>query len=183
MDSSDSDVVQQLWSARFGGDPATQETWIDAALDPGHTAAATVAVPSEGESVVGFGVLEVGGPAYTRRYLSLDALGLDPPLDDRNGLFHMYCVHADWGGRGIGSALFAHHLERLAEREVACAFGLAWHRPHTVDSRLLFERHGFGCLAAVERYYARFEERPHCPDCDGLCSCAASVYARSVESR
>jgi len=178
--ASDADAVQRLWRRRFGGDAVTQRRWIEAAFNPDHTATATVASLSKSNAVVAFGLLEVAGVAYTRRYLSLDPLGLEPTLAPQNGIFHMYCVRREWSGRGIGTALYAHHLQDLARRDISRAFGLAWHRPHTTDSRALFEKHSFRCLATVEAYYGRFERRPQCPDCGGTCSCTASLYARSV---
>lgn len=179
MAASDADAVKQLWSARFGGTRMTQDRWIEAALNPDHTATGTV-VTTPSHPVAGFGMLDVGDPDYTRRYLSLDALDLDPDLAPRNGILHMYCVRAECEGRGIGSALYGHHLDHLAEKGVPRAFGLAWHRPHIVDSRVLFENNGFTCLATVDRYYGRFDGRPHCPDCEGACTCTASLYARRM---
>lgn len=179
LTASDADAVKQLWSARFGGAPATQDRWIEAAVNPDHTAIGTVATTSS-RSVAGFGMLDVGAPEYTRRYLSLDALDLDVDLAPRNGIFHMYCVHVECEGRGIGSALYAHHLDHLAKEEVPRAFGIAWHRPHTVDSRALFDTNGFTRLTTVDRYYGRFEGRPHCPDCEEDCTCTASLYARRI---
>jgi ribosomal protein S18 acetylase RimI-like enzyme len=178
--ASDADAVQRLWNRRFGGDAARQRRWIEAALNPDHTATAAVASPSNSSTVVAFGLLEVGGVAYTRRYLSLDSLGLEPSLAPQNGLLHMYCVRREWSGWGIGTALYAHHLQDLSTRDVPRAFGIAWHRPHTTDSRALFEKYSFRCLSTVEAYYGRFERRHHCPDCGGRCSCTASLYARSV---
>jgi GNAT superfamily N-acetyltransferase len=152
---------------------------MDAVLDPTRTAAAWVAV-AEG-AVVGFGVLEVGGPDYVRHYLGLDTLDLDAPLADRNGLFHMCCVREAWEGRGIGTALHQRRLDALADRGVPRAHGIAWHRPpgHP-DSRALFAAHGFTQVASIERYYARAQERAHCPACGGDCSCSASLYTRAV---
>ena len=181
MASSDADTVQRLWYCRFGGDAATQAKWIAAALAPDHSATGTVAAAPSGDAVVAFGLLEIADAAYTRRYLSLDAVGLDLSLASQNGIFHMYCVHPDWEGQGLGSALYARHLRRLIDTGVPRAVGISWHRSHTVDSRALFEKHGFTCRTTIERYYDRFEERPHCPDCDGPCSCTASLYARSID--
>lgn len=178
----DAGAVKRLWRTRFGGSEDTQERWVEAALDPAHSATAAVVVSAAGDEVVAFGLLEIGDPAYTRRYLSLDPLGLSPPLASRNGIFHMYCVRRRWEGRGIGTALYRRHLRSLADREIPRAFGIAWHRPHTTDSRVLFEKYDFRRLATVERYYDRFGERPHCPDCNGDCTCPASLYARRVES-
>jgi GNAT superfamily N-acetyltransferase len=182
MAIGDTDAVQRLWSARFGGAPTTQQNWITAALDDSHSAVGLVAGAPPGDTVVGLSLLDVGDRAYTRRYLGLDALGLHPPLADRNGLLHLSCVHADWERRGIGTAFYERRLAILRERDVPRAFGISWHRPHTVDSRVLFEKHGFTGLASVERYYARTTPRPHCPDCDGPCTCTASLYARSLAS-
>jgi GNAT superfamily N-acetyltransferase len=181
MASSDVDVVKRLWETRFGGDPSTQTNWIEAALAPAHSATAIVAVSSEADIVVGFTLLEVGGPHYTRRYLSLNALDLTPDLTDRNGIFHLSCVRADWEGRGVGSAFYERRLALLADRNVSRAYGIAWHRPHTTDSHALFEKYGFTCLSTIDRYYDRFEDRPHCPDCPGSCTCTASLFARPIE--
>jgi GNAT superfamily N-acetyltransferase len=180
MVASDAEVVQTLWKDRFGGDASTRQSWVDAALDPDRSATGTVAVPSEHGPVVAFGFLEIGDDAYARRYLSLDPLGLAPPLAAQNGMLHLYCVRPDWEGQGIGTALYARHLRILAERTIPLAFGIAWHRPHTVDSRVLFEKHGFRRLDTVKRYYDRFEERSRCPDCGANCSCTASLYTRKV---
>jgi len=178
MQPSDAERVRTLWASRFGGAPATRQKWIDAVRAPTRSAEASVAVSDATATVVGFGILEVGGRAYTRRYLGLDVLDVDAPLADRNGLFHMCCVAVDWEHRGIGSALHARRLHRLQERGGGRAFGIAWHRAHTVDSRVLFEKHGFSPLATIDRYYARTTPRPWCPDCQGPCRCAATLYAR-----
>lgn len=177
---ADADAVKQLWSARFGGDPSTQENWIEAALTPSHSAVGCVAVASSTDEVVGLAFLDVAGRDYTRRYLGLPTLDLHPPLADRNGIFHLYCVRKEWEGRGIGSAFYERCLDELADRHVPRAFGIAWHRPHTVDSRVLFEKYDFECLTTVEEYYSRTGSRPHCPDCSGPCSCTASLFAHTM---
>lgn len=178
----DADPVQRLWSERFGGAASTQQNWIEAALNPAHSAVGLVAVDASTDAIVGLSFLDVGDRDYTHRYLSLDALDLDPPLADRNGVFHLSCVRSDWEGRGVGSAFYEHRLAVLRERSVLRAVGIAWHRPHTVDSRVLFENYGFTRLATVERYYDRFDERPHCPDCGSSCTCTASLYLRSIHA-
>jgi GNAT superfamily N-acetyltransferase len=178
---ADTHPARVLWRRRFGGDPETQQRWMEAALAPDRPVTATVAVPAATDAVVGVGLLDVAGPAHTRRYLSLDALDLGPPLAPRNGLFHVYCVRSDWEGRGIGTALYRRHLRHLRTEGVRRAFGISWHRPHTIDSRVLFEKCEFVRLAMVERYYERFSERPHCPDCDGACTCDASLHARTIK--
>lgn len=182
MKPADTDVAQRLWTTRFGGARSTQEHWIEAALDPRHSATGFVAVSSSNEAVVGISFLEVGTPDYTRQYLGLDVLDLNLPLADENGLFHLSCVRADWEGRGIGSAFYDRRLDVLAERSVPRAFGIAWHRPHAVDSRVLFEKYDFTRLATVERYYARTGSRKHCPACKGVCTCTASLYTRTIDA-
>ena len=178
---ADAAAVRELWSARFGGDSSTQTNWIEAALHPFHTAAGIVAVTCPGDTVVGASLLDVGGREYTREYLGLSVLDLEVPLTDRNGVFHLSCVRADWEGRGIGSAFYERRLAILAERGVPHAFGIAWHRPAPVDSRVLFEKYEFARLVTVERYYARTDPRPHCPACTGTCMCTASIYGRPVD--
>lgn len=178
MGLGDREAVRDIWDARFGGRRSTQENWIDAALDPTHSAAGFVAVQRPEDEVLGFSFLEVGSPDYTRQYLGLDVLDLDPPLADRNGLFHLSCVRVEWAGQGIGSAFYERRLEVLAGRDVPRVFGIAWHRPHTVDSRVLFDKWDFTCFATVDRYYSRTDERPYCPECNGACMCTASLYYR-----
>lgn len=179
MTPTHADEVQHLWADRFGGRSSTQQSWIDAALASQHSAMGFVAAHRDENDVVGFALLEVGGRSYTRQYLGLDTLALTLPLEDRNGIFHMCCVRADWEGMGIGSAFYARRLHALSERNVSRTVGIAWHRPHSVDSRRLFEKWGFRSVATIERYYARTESRPNCPDCGGPCTCTATLYART----
>jgi len=181
MAAADRTAVQKLWSKRFGGDPSTQDNWIDAALDTSRSATGIVATAPSTEAVVGFSFLDVGDPAYTREYLGLDALDLTAPIVGRNGIFHLSCVDGDWEGRGIASRFYERRLARLRQRNVRRAFGIAWHRPHTVDSRVLFEHYQFTRLATVDRYYARTSGRMHCPDCGPEpCTCTASLFARAL---
>jgi GNAT superfamily N-acetyltransferase len=177
---TDTDVAKQLWTARFGGAPSTQQNWMAAALAPSHTALGLVAVAPQIDELVGVSFLDVGRRAYTRRYLGLNALDLAPSLADRNGIFHLSCVRADWEDQGIGSAFYERRLEALASRDVPRAFGTAWHRPAPVDSRVLFEKFDFTCLATIEQYYSRTGTRPTCPACSGACQCTASLYGRTV---
>jgi GNAT superfamily N-acetyltransferase len=175
----DARAVKRLWSERFGGDPDTQQNWIDAVLDTTHAAAGCVAVQeSEG---VGTSFMDVGSRAYTRQYLGLDVIDLDFPLTDENGIFHLSCVREDKEGRGIGSAFYERRLAEMFDRGVRQAFGIAWHRPHTVDSRVLFEKYDFERLTTAETYYTRTGDRPHCPDCTGPCRCTASLFVRPME--
>ncbi|PSQ73255.1 MAG: hypothetical protein BRD39_04595 [Bacteroidetes bacterium QH_9_64_21] len=157
---TDADVAKQLWTARL--------------------ALGLVAVAPQTDEIVGVSFLDVGRRAYTRQYLGLDALDLAPSLADRNGIFHLSCVRADWEAQGIGAAFYERRLEALAGRDVPRAFGIAWHRPAPVDSRVLFETFDFTCLATIERYYSRTGTRPTCPACSGACQCTASLYGRTV---
>jgi GNAT superfamily N-acetyltransferase len=179
--AADVSAAEQLWANRFGGAPDTRRKWMEAALAPAHSAAGMVAVTPD-DTVVGVSFLEVGSRDYARQYLGVGRLHVDVALAARNGLFHLTCVRADWEGRGIGTAFYEHRLERLSDRGIRRAFGVAWHRPTPPGSRTLFEKHGFTRLATVERYYARTGNRPHCPACGGPCTCTASLYGRSVSS-
>lgn len=178
----DAASVQQLWSVRFGGASSTQGNWIDAALSPAHSAAGFVAVAPSDETIVGISFLDVGDREYTDQYLGLGVLDLVVPLADRNGIFHLSCVRADWESRGIGSAFYERRLEVLADRNVPRAFGIAWHRSAPFDSRVLFEKHNFTQLATVEHYYTRTGTRPNCPACTDTCTCTASLYTRPLAS-
>lgn len=177
----DAASVRELWATRFGGEPSTQENWIDVALAPTHTALGLVAVASRTGEIVGASFLDVGSREYTHRYLGLDTLDLELSLADRNGIFHLSCVRVEWEGRGIGSAFYEHRLKALADRNVPRAFGIAWHRPAPIDSRVLFEKYEFTCLATVDRFYSRTGTRANCPVCNGSCTCPASLYGRPVE--
>lgn len=176
----DTAVVKRLWSDRFGGDPETQKSWIGAALDASHSVAGLVADAAPADEIIGLSFLDVADRAYVREYLGLDVLDLRAALADRNGVFHLSCVRSDWEGCGVGSAFYERRLALLRKRNVPRAVGIAWHRPHTVDSRVLFEKYGFSLLATVDHYYAQTGERPHCPKCDGPCSCTASLYSRAI---
>jgi hypothetical protein len=92
--SDDRRVVRALWSARFGGDPATQTKWLDAALDPDHSAVGLVAVGSDSSERLGFSLLEVGDRSYAREYFRCATLELEIPIADRTGIFHLSCVRA-----------------------------------------------------------------------------------------
>lgn len=175
-------AVKRLWTDRFGGAPDTQANWIAAALDATHSVVGLVADAASTGDIVGLSFLDIADREYVRRYLSLDDLDLHPALADRIGVFHLSCVRPDWEGRGLGSTFYEHRLAVLRERAVSQAVGIAWHRPHTVDSRVLFEGYGFTRLATVERYYDRFDERPGCPDCGGSCTCTASLYTRRIHT-
>lgn len=178
----DAGGVKQLWSDRFGGDPETKENWIEATLDPSHSAVGLVAEAAPTGAIVGLSFLDVGDRDYTRHYLSLNALDLHAPLADQNGIFHLSCVQSDWEGHGVASTFYERRLTTLRERDVPRAFGIAWHRPHTVDSRVLFEKYGFTRVAPVERYYTRTGDRPYCPSCNGPCTCTASLFTRTIET-
>lgn len=173
-------AVRALWSARFGAKRATQENWFEAVAADDRPAVGLVAEAPPADEIVGFSFLDIAGRSHTVDYLGLDVLGLTPPLSNRNGIFHLSCVRAEWEGRGIGSAFYERRLDILSERDVFRAFGISWHRPDAShDSRALFEKWGFEAFATVENYYRRTEEREHCPLCEGNCTCTASLYLRT----
>jgi GNAT superfamily N-acetyltransferase len=177
---ADGPAVRRLWNARFGGTESPQTAWIEAALDADRSVTGLVATPPSGDVVLGFSLMDVGRRSYTRRYLGLDVLDLAPTLAARTGIFHLSCVRPAWEGRGIGSAFYERRLAVLARRNVPRAAGVAWHRPDHVDSRALFERYDFARLATVDCFYSRTGSRPHCPACEGICTCTASLYVRRL---
>lgn len=182
---ADTAAVRSLWADRFGVRDAIATSWLDAALDPKHSVRGHVAVcrPDRGESaspVVGFGLFDVAGPSYTRDYLGLDVLDVAFTPAPRTGIFHMYCVRTSWEGRGVGTALFARHRSVCRDEHVPQAVGIAWRREHHPDSRALFDAFGFHRLATVDLFYDRVAPRVHCPDCNGPCTCAATLYVRSI---
>lgn len=181
MYASDTAAVKALWSRRFGEKPSTQENWINAALNATHSVAGFVAVNQSEDEILGVSFLEVGNREYTEQYLGLETLGVSAPLHDQNGIFHLSCVKTAAEGWGIGSAFYERRLRELERREVPHVVGIAWHRPHTVDSRVLFEKYDFTCHATIENYYERVGRRPHCPDCGEHCTCTASLYARPID--
>lgn len=145
---------------------------MDTALSPTYTALRLVAVASQIDEIVGVSFLDVDGREYTRRYLEFDTLDLDLSLADRNGIFLLSCVGADWEGRGIRSAFYERRLNVLAERTVPRAVGIAWHRPAPVDSRVLASPQLSGTTRA--------QSRLNCPLCSGECTCTASLYGRPL---
>lgn len=181
LQSSDAAPIQRLWTHRFGGAPSTQKKWINAALTSSHSAVGVVAVAPSNDEVIGTSFLDVGSREYTRQYLGLDILDVKVPLANRNGIFHLSCVRADWDRQGIGSAFYERRFDVLTDRGVPRAFGVSWHRSAPVDSRVLFEKYQFTHLATIERFYSRTGTRPNCPVCMGSCTCPASLYGRPVD--
>lgn len=181
MYASDTAAVKALWAKRFGEKPSTQENWINAALSATHSVAGFVAVTQDEDEILGLSFLEVGSREYTEKYLGLNTLDVDVPIQDENGIFHLSCVRKTVEGCGIGSAFYERRLRELEHREVSHAVGIAWHRSDTVDSRVLFEKYDFACHATVDGYYERVGERPHCPDCGEQCTCTASLYVRRLK--
>lgn len=180
MYASDTAAVKTLWSERFGEKPSTQENWINAALSATHSVAGFVAVNQSEDEILGVSFLEVGNREYTEQYLGLDTLGVSAPLHDQNGIFHLSCVKTAVEGCGIGSAFYERRLRELEHRKVPHVVGIAWHRPHRVDSCVLFEKYDFTCQATIQNYYERVGRRPHCPDCEEYCTCTASLYCRTI---
>lgn len=181
----DFDAAKRLWRTRFGAPEEKVQKWLDAACNERYRTSADVAVSGSDDDagdVIGIGVLEIGSADYTRSYVGLEETGLDAPVDGLSGLMHMYCVDETWEGRGVGTALFRTHLQRLREKDVARAYGISWHRPHRdgADSRAVFEKLGFDCLGTYERFYQRTSPRSYCPDCGGDCTCTASIYGKTL---
>jgi GNAT superfamily N-acetyltransferase len=170
--------VMDLWERRVGvGITNTLDMVFDE--DPSVTGIAI----TEGETVVGFGILMLVLPVGVEEYFATSTDGY--PIGETNAMFHAGVVEQAWEGRGLGSELTRLRLALLREMDaVDAAFGNAWLRPHTVDASVLFEKHGFERLETIEYAYQRTEGSRDCPDClPDQCSCSSAVYAKQFEDR
>jgi len=165
--------VMDLWGRRVG---VGIENTLDMVFD--DDASVQGLAITEGESVVGFGVVMFLTPAGVEEYFSTSPDGY--PIGETNAVFHAGVVDEDWEGRGLGSELMRLRLELVREMGgVDAAFGNAWLRPHTVDVSVLFEKHGFERIDTIEESFRRDGEGRDCPDCSPEpCGCSSAVYAK-----
>lgn len=165
--------VMDLWSRRVGvGIENTLEMVFD------DDASVQGLAITEGESVVGFGVVMFLTATGVAEYFSVSTDGY--PIGETNAVFHAGVVEEAWEGRGLGSELM--RLRLALSREVGsvdAAFGKAWLRPHTVDASAVFEKHGFERIDTIERAYQSDEDGRDCLDCaPDSCSCSGAVYTK-----
>lgn len=169
------DAVRGLWQNRFGADEEIMENWLSDSLSEDRPEETFVAL--EAGNVLGFGVCAVGEPDYARDYIALDVEGFEPW--STTGILHVAAVKRSRESEGIGSKLFAERVQYLSNIGAEGIMAVSWHRDGH-DSRDLFEKYDFDCVATFERYYSRTHGRDDCPDCDGECECSASIYARKI---
>lgn len=168
--------VVDLWQRRVGdGITNTLEMVFE-----DDTGVQSLAI-TEGESVVGFGILMFLNPVGVKQYFPVSTDGY--PIGETNAMFHAGVVAEDWEGRGLGSELMRLRLEFIREvGEVNTAFGNAWLRPHTVDVSALFEKHGFERIDTINQGSWKGENSRDCPDCSPEpCSCSSGVYAKILD--
>ena len=167
-----------LWGQYFGAEDDCAAEWCEHAR-AGTDYPTQGFVASDGGTVAGFGIATNADADYAENYIGV---GIDIDLWPSTGILHILVVAPNYRGRGIGSDLVATRLRWL--REVAEAdgvVGLSWHREDHVDSRQLFEKFGFEAAATVEEYYAKAHDDPGpCVDCDGVCSCNATIYRKPL---
>jgi RimJ/RimL family protein N-acetyltransferase len=136
---------------------------------------------TEGEAVVGFAVLMFFTPGGVEDYFSVSTEGY--PIGEENAMFHAGVVDEYWEGRGLGSELMRLRLALIREAGGGdAAFGKSWLRPDSVDSAVLFEKHGFERIDTIEDAYQWDDGERDCPDCaPEQCSCTGAVYAKVFE--
>lgn len=171
--------VAGLWGRYFDVEGVPEV--VASGTDPGGATYCNVAVTADGE-LVGAGVAARGPRKWVKREVGLGDLNLY--LDHDNGYLYFGGVRHAWRGDGIGTALMRDRVRWLGLAGARRAFGTAWVREDAPDSRSLFERTGFSRVERIERYWADTEDgRPACPDCEGVCTCDAVLYARALAAR
>jgi GNAT superfamily N-acetyltransferase len=169
--------ARDLWCERFGASRDTADKWLNEAHDEDSFVEAFIAV--ERGRVIGVGVCTLADRDYAEHYIDVPLDGLEPW--EKTGILHMLAVDEDHTGEGIGSKLTLARMNYLAAEGAEGVIGVAWHRESHPDSRPLFEKFDFEAVATVEEYYAKTHGRGgHCPDCDGECTCDATIYRRPV---
>lgn len=172
----DRQEIRQLWTERTG---LAIENTLDAVFDDDRAAYGILA--TDVEEIVGCGIVLVVPPPGIHEYFDVETD--DYPVSEQNAILAAGVVQESWEGRGIGTELMRLRLELVQEfHEVGAAFGTAWLRPDTVDSSALFEKLGFARLETVENYYRRMEFERDCPDCEGTCTCSATIYGKAIAS-
>lgn len=176
MEEQHVDRVVDIWSNRLGAPEDRMENWISHVLDENRITEGFVA--SSGGYVVGFAIVTVGGDAYLNEYLSHPDSSVD--VWSRTGICEAIAVDEAHEGRGIGTDLGKAQLQYFQLCEVAGVVAVSWHRDNHHDSRALFETLGFDAAEVHDDYYARLSEDVYCIDCDGSCTCGATVFIKQI---
>lgn len=168
---SDREAVLDLWERSFGEREERATEWL-ALVEADAPATGWVGVDDAG-TVVGFLVAAVGDRAFARDYL--DGHPVAGALPDRFAFIHMLGVDPGWRSTGIATALVQRSFDWGADR-VPLMLVVLWRREEAVDSGALARKFEFTHVCTLENYYV---DRGACPDCDGECTCTATVAVRS----
>jgi len=167
--------VSKLCARRTGFE---QGNTLDLLFDDDHAVYGVLAI--DVERIVGVGIVQVFHRSGAADYLSVDTEGY--PIGEANAVLHVGVVHEDWEDRGLGTELMRIRLDFIREaHDPDAAFGVAWLRPHTVDSSALFEKFGFDRLDTVAEYYRGSRGEHGCPDCGRPCTCTAAIYGMAFD--
>ncbi|QCC57208.1 GNAT family N-acetyltransferase [Natrinema thermotolerans] len=178
---SDREAVVGLWKSRFGCTDELAADWLEEATSD-YLTACFVASPAQHGRVLGFGITTVTNEETTDGWLADGYYGkVDLPeidLEQRTAVMHIGVTRPECEGEGVATELWKHRLAYARENDAAQAIGTSWHREDHVDSSVLFEKFGFEPAKRVKNYYDG--DRDDCPDCDGQCTCDATVYWREL---
>lgn len=178
---ADRDAVVGLWQSRFGCSNEHADAWLDEATSD-YLTACFVASPSQHGRVLGFGITTVMNEETKDGWLADGYYGdVDLPsvdLEPRTAIMHIGVTRPECEGEGIATELWKHRLAYAREHHADQAIGTSWLREGHVSSSVLFEKYGFEPLTRVKNYYEG--DREDCPDCDGQCTCDATVYWRGL---
>lgn len=177
MQDSDREKVEQIYHNRWG---EVHDEALDDALAASVTDVGLVA--AKGPKVIGFLTLFIRSPADIEEWVNAN---IDWSPANEIGYVQMVCVDRMHEGQRAATLLLQRAI-RYCTQMVGVDYmaAVCWHRDGHRDSRRLFEQQGFHLVKEIERYYwTAGEKRTTCPDCPGICTCDASVYARQVEDK
>lgn len=175
---ADADYIAAEWQRYFGGGVTAENNTISAAVGDNRYTWGVVAVADN--RLVGVGI----AANFPRRQFEHDILPAPAVRDvtaPDNGYLYFAAVDPLYRGRGIGTSLIEARVRRLQQSAPTDrAFALAWERDHHPGSSRLFRRLDWSEIATVPRYYERFDNREHCPDCGTDCTCDGVIFARDL---
>ncbi|QCW05246.1 GNAT family N-acetyltransferase [Natrinema pallidum] len=177
---ADREAVIGLWQSRFGCERDHADAWLEEVTSD-YPTACYVASPSQHGRVLGFGITTVTNEDTTDGWLADGYYGnvdLLADLEQRTAVMHIGVTRPECEGEGIATELWKRRLAHAREHDAAQAIGTSWRRSDHIDSSVLFEKFGFESIKEVENYYEG--DREDCSDCDGQCTCNATVYWREL---
>lgn len=173
----DRERVEEIAEKEWGD---IDEEFLDKVL--GESGAHTGFVARTTEGVVGFAMFGYIDAPEMEDWLQ--PANIDCQTNgERYSYLHTLAVVSDWQSEGIGSALVRRWLDHSEPaHNVTHAITVSWHRDDHHDSRAVFEKHGLKQLVTVDQFYwTPTYTRTTCPDCPGICTCAASVYCKFLK--